>query len=97
MRRFRRNPPLTVFSNPPMRVPFGIGKKQRDEFQFTGIIGGDVHLIRYTHHKDEKFYEHEFETEVVAYAVKVHGRRAVLLMGEQDIWDDYPDTMGDFD
>lgn len=88
-----RNPPLTIFANPPKikkrYEPYRDGK-QAITVERNGQIGEGVHLIRYTHADDGVDYEHVFETEdVQAIAVTFGGRRAVLLVGSEDIWDDY--------
>ena len=94
----RRNPPLTVFSvNPPRhRAPrlsrhvFGTDTARGVTVTRCGEIGKGVHCIRYTHADDGLDYEHIFETEdVKAIAVMFGSRRAVLLVGSEDIWDDY--------
>lgn len=88
-----RNPPLTIFAaNPP-----SVRKKFRGDLhgrtiklEMIGEIGECVHDIRYTHVDDEQDYEHLFEyDDVKAVAVMFGSRRAVLLIGSEDIWDDY--------
>jgi len=96
--RVRENPPLTVFSvNPPRRrVPrlksriLAMEGGRGVTVERVGEIGNGVHCIRYTHADDGLDYEHVFETEdVKAIAVMFGSRRAVLLVGSEDIWDDY--------
>lgn len=98
---YGHNPPLTVFApNPPMRLYGRTREGMALTIRRVGDISHNVHSIRYTHQQDGKDYQHDFNLEEVsAIAVRLgsHGKHAVLLVSEQDIWDDYPDTMGDHD
>lgn len=99
--KYGGNPPLTVFApNPPMRLYGRTREGMALTIRRVGDISHNVHSIRYTHRQDGKDYQHDFNLEEVsAIAVRLgsHGKHAVLLVSEQDIWDDYPDTMGDYD
>lgn len=83
-----RNPPLTIFANPPRR-----SRREGQEIALSvvGQIADYLHDIRYTHIEDGKHYEHIFETgKTKALAVEGQGiRRSVLLTGPDDIWDNY--------
>jgi hypothetical protein len=60
-------------------------------FSVIGVLGQDVHDIRYQHAEDGKFYKHDFNGEVEVLAVVRHGKRELLLRHKRGLplWDDF--------
>lgn len=90
---YRRNPYLYVYNPGPIKgrgIDVGeIGVSLRVQIQ--GVIGLELHDIRYTHAEDYKPYEHVFDSKVRAYAgVDDRGRAVVILIGAdgQNVWED---------
>jgi hypothetical protein len=56
-----------------------------------GKIGDDVHSIRYRHAKDHKHYQHDFNGDVIVYAVERNGKRDLLLTHREGspLWDEF--------
>lgn len=60
-------------------------------FIIQGVIGKDVHDIRYQHQKDGKFYKHEFGGSVEVLAVVRNGWKELLLVHKNHLplWDEF--------
>jgi hypothetical protein len=68
--------------------PFGKGFQAG---QVIGQIGDDVNDIRYRHVTDRKWYEHQFNGDVLVFAVERNGKRDLLLTHKsgKSLWEEF--------
>jgi hypothetical protein len=94
--RHLNNPPLMTFmANPPSARM----QMQGNLVPYTGIryfkndpISRECHAILYTHAENGEDFKHEFGPDVKLYpAVTATGKHVVIIEGDDDIWDDYPE------
>lgn len=76
----RRNPSLVVYDNPGMRV------RVMNDGRVVGVIGDNVHQIRYQHAEDGENYYHDFEKGVKLIALD---NGDVLLTSDKPLWEDF--------
>jgi len=90
--RFRPNPTLAIFGNPPIRHRARSGFADKGRFTNMGTLSEEAHSISYRHQQNGQLYKHDFETPVSLIAATMGGKRVVIIVGmDDDIWDDYPD------
>ena len=89
--RRRRNPPLIVLSNPPVRMHRFIKGVEGHEVDVEGIISTEAHAILYRHFEDGKPYRHDFEHPTTLMAVDINGRKCVVIESPDGnpIWQDF--------
>jgi len=85
----RRNPPLILLSNPPMR--YKGSRSGHGSLKFLDLISDEAHAILYRHIEDGKPYRHDFERPTQLVAIERNGKKDVLITSEDDspIWQDF--------
>lgn len=91
----RRNPPLMLYGNPPMRVrrrksggTLGGGMVRLD---YYGTLSEEVHAITYTHLDDGQDYKHDFDPGVELVAATLGGKRVAVVSRPdgKPVWEDF--------
>ena len=87
--RRKRNPPLILLSNPPMR--YKGSQSGHGSLKFLDLISDECHAILYRHAEDGKPYRHDFERPTQLVAVERNGKKDVLITSEDGapIWQDF--------
>lgn len=85
----KKNPPLILLSNPPMR--YGGSRGGHGPLKFLDLISDECHAILYRHIEDGKPYRHDFERPTQLVAVERNGKKDVLITSEDGapIWQDF--------
>lgn len=93
-KQYRPNPTLAIFGNPPSKKMHRrtVGSGHDITIKLTGAISHKAHSIAYEHVHNGKLYKHDFETNVsLLTGQTVDGKRVVIIVGDDDVYDDYPD------
>lgn len=89
--RRKRNPPLILLSNPPVRMHRFAKGVAGHEVDVEGIISTEAHAILYRHFEDGKPYRHDFERPTTLIAADINGRKCVVIESPDGnpIWQDF--------
>lgn len=85
------NPGLVMYGNPPIRA-VGLGDKVNISIQLKGLIGTNVHQLKYEHVDDRKAYVHDFEEQgTQLWAARYKGSAVLFLLSVDGfpLWQDF--------
>lgn len=90
------NPGLVMFGNPPVRLgeydTVRRGSGDLTGVRLTGLIGTNVHQIKYEHAEDKKAYVHDIEEPGTALWAATWKRNKILVLMNRDslpLWQDF--------